>query len=235
MENQALMDHLLHFIFCLISDNYRADLVAQRVPEALNTIPDNRGLLAKLVIDPFKKKIYSEVLKTKDPQFKQFNEDYDKLKQTRSKIMNLYDAELKFRQTELKLQKETAEFKVVKDDLKSDFEVSELESVNTSLSLGEGNEQIQKIPIEQYTLQLEFILSNRDKIQLDDLLKVDYLINTCLKDMDIMKQRMQNENYKTDYVFSNYLGWYMRFINNIKKFGRRILVNKQRSNAVKKF
>jgi hypothetical protein len=61
------MDHLLHFIFFQISDYNRAIEVAQKLPEALNTIPDNRGLFRKYLLDPIKEKINSEHLKTKDP------------------------------------------------------------------------------------------------------------------------------------------------------------------------
>lgn len=50
-------------------------------------------------------------------------------------------------------------------------------------------------------------------------------METCFKDIDLIKKRMVNPNYRDDPNFMNYFHWYSRVLKNIRKFVRRILYN----------
>ena len=82
----------------------------------------------------------------------------------------------------------------------------------------------------------ELEIGSGERINIYDLLRVQFLMDTCLKDMQVMKKRMLNPNYVQDQVFYAYFNWYRRVIKNIRKFCRKVLrgSKKGRNRRVKK-
>ena len=114
-------------------------------------------------------------------------------------------------------QEETVQENTPDQDQKSPQQVAEKEAT-TNL-----DSSILCNSIREMNTDIDIILASGERINIYDLLRIEFFINTCLKDMDIMKKRMLNPNYKNDQVFSNYFFWYRRIIQNTRKFCRKVL------------
>lgn len=93
------------------------------------------------------------------------------------------------------------------------------------------DESVLSHSLKEMNTNMELILSSGERINIYDLLRIQFFIDTCIKDMKIMKKRMLNPNYKEDQVFSSYFHWYRRVIQNTRKFCRRV-IRKNRNKTV---
>lgn len=230
MEIKALEYHTLHFIFYQLQDFKRAEKIQELLPKITHALPDSRSLFKKWIVSPVIDVIKSAALFHMDKNYQAIDQAFTKLNTLKKKIIILYT-------TELKLRKEEAEFVKVMGFLSNDLENSSMIS-DDDMELTENNSESQhsKIPeeaalnesilsvdLEKTIRDMEFVLQNGERIDLYDLMRVRFLINTCLKDMLKIKKRMLNPSYKQDQLFTHYFNWYKRLIKNIRRLCREIL------------
>lgn len=185
---------------------------------------DDRSFVNKYLYGFIVEKYKLYKLKQNDSIFKTFDKDVQKLKDLRSLVAERYKKEFKIRAKAKALREEMQSWEEISEDLINNLANSAGSNDQLLLQLEGENEQ-QAQALQQKIDEFVYILKGGKEITIHDVLKTQFLIDTCLKDLELIKKRMVNPTYRDDQHFMNYFFWYNRVMKNIRSFARKIVLN----------